>query len=328
MNSSIRTFLILLISLFIFTELVFLLQRDSSSGKNSWEARIRLTEADEVLEEFKKENNLRPFSERHSQAHRFGETLYETIGIDGVTICDNSYGFGCYHGFFGRALSEKGFSILIDLDKACIDKFGVGGQGCQHGIGHGLLEYVGYKNVNKALEECAKLEWKKPLLGCQGGVFMEYHFPITVKGEKIVTAIKNVEKDNPYDPCSSVPKKFRISCIFSLGEWWKRSNQMSYKEIGELCSNSLTPEEINICYKGTGYGIAVANVSDLNIKSDIEDCNKISGGNKNSNIYCRSGIFWALWNVEEHKKFAPETCQGLGEDIDICLKEGNIAESL
>ena len=78
---------------------------------------------------------------QHGIAHIFGEVLYKSRGLSGITVCDGSFAFGCFHGLMVNALPKEGLGSVQQLDQMCNQKFGEYNLGCQHGLGHGIAEF-------------------------------------------------------------------------------------------------------------------------------------------------------------------------------------------
>ena len=95
-----------------------------------------------------------------SRTINFGDALYHTTSLKGIHICDSKFGFGCYHSFLEEAITDKGLSAINDLDNECSKQFSKGGS-CQHGIGHGILSYLGDDKLSQALTLCTTLKSKK-----------------------------------------------------------------------------------------------------------------------------------------------------------------------
>jgi len=198
----------------------------------------------------------KPFAEQHLAAHVMGQRLYEDLGVDGFGVCDESFAFGCYHAFFGGAIHDSGPEIVGELAEACRKRFGENSTGCEHGIGHGLIEQFGREGLLKALELCDITRQKHPLFGCTGGVFMEFNSAITFpKGDAIVD-VRTPDPGNLHAPCTDVPEKYRTSCYFEIGLWWKQALGDDYVKIGNMCRDATTVSERRACARGWGTVVA------------------------------------------------------------------------
>ena len=301
------------------------LKRETSGSVNLLEERkfwpVKIDEAGAAIayEEFKNAFKPYDFGIQHSALHVFGEALYESEGIAGVAICDSTFSFGCYHSFFLKALSEHGKNVVLDMDRACIEKYGVGGVGCQHGIGHGLVEYLGSDKLVEALDACATLAWKNSLFGCQGGVFMEYTLPTIFDSENSFLSARDIDRDNPYDACPELPEKFKQACYYSLGQWWNKF--FTYEKIGILCGGVISDKEREACY--LGIGAVVAPSSDFNIEVSINNCEKMP--DFEGKLTCRAGASWAFFSMPELRSTSLKLCEGLESDSEhLCAQKSDL----
>lgn len=293
---------------------------DSAAEREYWTDRMNEAGALGAYEEFKETFASSHFSLQHLNAHLFGELLYRKLGIEGIAVCDATFAFGCYHSFFGQALAEHGMAAVAQLDEACIEKFGEYGTGCQHGIGHGLLEYFGHSQLLAALEGCTLTTQVQKLFGCTSGVFMEYNVPIIITPEFAKTEVRALN-ENPYAPCSTiVPERFRESCYYEMGQWWDKVYYGDYAKIGELCEAIALPEEREPCYLGTGNVAAPS--SDYDVESTIEKCESMP--TKEGAFLCRAGASWSFFAVPERRELAPLLCEGLGQDSYRCAQKSDL----
>lgn len=281
-----------------------------------WTQRIDAVGTAEAYEEFKEDTITKPFGVSHTLAHIFGELIYQNEGVPGIAFCDSSFSFGCYHSFFGKAISEHGVGILPDLDQKCIDRWGSGGLGCQHGIGHGLLGYLGDDKLDEALELCGTLKWKGELGGCSSGVYMEYNFHTM----QSLTGVENRPFDpkHPLYPCDKVADRYSRSCYFELGDWLNQVFSKDYAKAGSICRLIADTNARDTCFRGLGNSVAV-NVA-FNIDRAVSACSALDG--KGENLLCRIGAAWAFYSEPNLKQKYQKLCEGFSAaDEKICLKE-------
>lgn len=277
---------------------------DTSSAlknKEYWTEALARKDAQAVYKTFVNKNALLPASEQHLGAHIFGELLYNTKGIEGFTICNSEFGFGCYHGFFGRAISEQGEDVITALDAKCITAYGPLGTGCQHGIGHGILEYTGYQNLQAALALCDKTTRVSSLLGCVSGVFMEYHTPLAGVGNGLVPSNRPYDPSKPLDPCDRVGARYQSSCYFELGAW-RASGQTSPVEVRATC-NAVPDPYKKYCGLGVGYAIGFREQYDTG--AALAACAAIFGDDA---LSCHAGVAWTMYATPEQRSKVQEAC--------------------
>ena len=266
------------------------------------------------------------FKNQHLAAHIFGELLYDKEGVSGISVCDSSFGFGCYHGLFIEAVASKGLGIVGTLDKTCGSNFG----GCQHGIGHGLIEYLGHSEpaLVQALDQCSKLSWKGEILGCSDGAFMEYNSPNIVSKDKVLETTRPFNPKDPFYPCPILPKKYQPACYYSMGQWWQETfyKNNNYRYEGSLCAGVSDPENKKYCFIGLGYAVAQRRNYDIN--KIISLCNQMP--DLNSRVDCRSGA--AIFLYQPGSIPPPTTrylytkmCDGLDQTSrNLCLTQSNV----
>lgn len=277
--------------------------------------------AQEAYDRLKHTFALASTSNQHMAAHLFGTLLYQTQGIEGISVCDNSYAFGCYHSFFGSAVTNEGIGILDKLDRACFEKFGLLGLGCPHGIGHGLGEYMGPEKLNDQLAACEKLLWKGPLFGCQGGVFMEYNMPAEI-GERVAfMRPRTLDPNNPYAPCTQVPEKFQRACYLELPTWWLDVFQKDYQKIGTLCAGISTGPERQECFRGIGY--SVGPITKYSVDQTILVCEQVGG--QTEQVLCRAGAAWSFFANPDMRGKSDLLCQGVSsEELKVCREQSDL----
>ena len=112
----------------------------------------------------------------HEFAHVVGNELYRQRGLPGIAVCDDAFGFGCYHGVTEQMLLELGLDAVEQIEDECTRKFSSEQLGprssCIHGIGHGVLSWENF-DVQAALVDCDVLEPANRIY-CYDGVYMEF----------------------------------------------------------------------------------------------------------------------------------------------------------
>lgn len=194
----------------------------------------------------------------HDILHYIGASLYEEHGPTGIVLCDDSYNWGCYHGFLGRAFVTEGNDYVGAAATACRDiEAGGATRGCSHGIGHGLMALSGTYDAHellRALSACDGIERENERTSCYNGVFMEYNMQSmrTVSlGEPIV---RPYNADNPYEPCDELPTQYQQDCYYEQADWWRMVLNRDFATIAKLCTE-LTYATARIgCYRGIGRG--------------------------------------------------------------------------
>ncbi len=259
--------------------------------------------------------------QQHSIAHIFGNVLYKTNGLSGLTVCDASFGFGCYHSFFGAAISEKGESIVTELDRICVSAYGPMGLGCPHGIGHGLGAYFGPDRIDEQLALCSTLSWKGKYLGCQGGVFMEYNTPTESQSDTATTSVRPFDPDRPYGICQQIDDTFQPACFLELSGWWEQAMGRDYARIGALCRHVQGRNNRDSCFLGIGYAVAQSTWYDLQQTRDA--C--AAAGDADEEMLCTAGAAWSFFANPAVRGQAADVCQRLANDMRAdCVKRSDL----
>lgn len=286
-----------------------------------WDQQIENHGAEAAYAEFKIKNAQSPERGRHLSAHIIGEKIFQTEGVSGIRFCDASFSFGCYHGFFGQVFSRQGVESLTELDSVCIRAFGSLGTGCQHGIGHGILEYVGYQHIAKALELCEKTTRSAPLLGCVSGVFMEYNMPLVGISDALVPENRPFSEETADEPCRLINNSYKKSCYFEIGGWLESSLYNDDARVGTTC-RTFSEEWRSLCFQGFGAMIPQREGYDVEKSKGVCD---VFGGE--DGLYCRAGVAWAMYSVPEYRAKTESACAYSDELLRArCMKLADLTE--
>lgn len=265
-----------------------------------WSEVMNQKGAAKAYAEFKDRTGKLPLERQHVAAHVIGALIGEAEGARGVATCDPTFSFGCYHGLFGTIVAREGSSIIPELDAACVGAFGPLGTGCQHGIGHGILEYTGYEKLDEALALCRHTTERAPLLGCSSGVFMEYHQPLSGAPDTLLPSVRTFDPSNSYEPCDAISGRYRASCFFELGVWFERA--LPEGKGGELCA-ALPQADRLYCALGAGAGIGERTT--LSVEVMRTHCSTFGDAGEAA---CRAGVRWSLWANPNERSRAEEAC--------------------
>lgn len=263
---------------------------------------------------FKQQTAALPEEKRHAAAHIFGEALYRKEGVEGVSVCDSSFGFGCYHSFFGIAIAEHGPKIASILDSGCFKAYGVLGTGCPHGIGHGLMWHLGDTELAAALSYCREMRYQGTIGGCSDGVFMEYNEHTMATGGGWVGR-RPYEEGRRHEPCTEIEARFREACYYRQSDWWFRSLGGDVKTVGAYCAEAMTLDEQTACYRGLGYTIA----TEARYVPDVAAASCKLLETTTARNRCLEGAAWALISNPEHASSASLVCSAAGAPT-VCME--------
>ncbi len=121
---------------------------------------------------------LPPDTDPHLIGHIIGNVLYQQKGVDGIALCTDDFRNACSHSVVIDILSEHGEGSLPLIAETC--RKAPGGNGaytmCYHGLGHGVLAYVGY-DLEAAVRMCERTGTSayggREYEECVGGTIME-----------------------------------------------------------------------------------------------------------------------------------------------------------
>ncbi len=288
-----------------------------------WVENIQENDATLSYQKFVENNKKAPIGVQHIRAHVIGEVLFETEGITGISICDSNFGFGCFHGLFTVGFASEGRSFVKEADTECVERYGVLGTGCQHGIGHGIVEYVGRDRLGEALALCEETSQPTPLLGCTSGVFMESNTPFTVFPNVEQLEPYPYSEEKPYAACESVSEKYKTSCYYELGGWWEVVLQGDKNKMGELCSNIQNKKFRDSC--ALGLGNIIGPTSGYSVEKSSALC---ANTPENVTTLCFAGVAWSLFSNPIYSTDAEKVCESLSEkEAQICQNTYNLAKN-
>lgn len=282
-----------------------------------WENRIRAVGPSAAYEELNAAVADENPSRQHEAGHIFGSALYATAGLSGISTCDARLTSGCFHQFVGSAIAANGLSVVTELNADCGNK-----PGCQHGIGHGLVSYLGYTDdaLKKAVHICTDLPGPetKTLQGCLGGIFMEYNMRtmLSVDGGSARSATSSKDLLAPCDEFSGIVER---SCLLYQPQWWwsfysKENVQQNFRSMAHLCDR-MVGDYRAVCYAGIGE--MTPSPSDYDASSTSQLCLHTTADTVMQS-YCLDGAALVLSSVRGYHT-ADAVCAVLsGEPLSVC----------
>lgn len=275
-----------------------------------------------AYEEFKKDYARQDILIQHSAAHILGQLLYHTTGSRGLEICDISFISGCYHGFMGYYITEEGLDSLSLLEQQCFKKSWLNLWGCQHGIGHGIMDYLGHNKLKEALNYCKTMVHRNPLDWCSIGVFMEYNLRNLKNLMFDGRLVRPLIKDDFFEPCYSVPAEFRKSCLFEIADWWASILRTNFKKSASFCESLKAGEEREMCV--LGHGRAAAIVYGFNAARLKESCDQFP--HAEDSVFCRTGSAMRIFEYTKKGAASYLLCEDWMNDSqninrDNCIKK-------
>jgi hypothetical protein len=225
-----------------------------------------------------------PFTgETHLIQHEVGYYLYDTEGKEGITKCTLYFLAACYHGLIISLLSNEGLDALPGVMDECWKVGRPVAVQCAHGIGHGLVAWFGYKNLDKALVECGEIAKKSenfPTFNCYDGAFMENHWGLHAEAG---TEDRWLSKTDPYYPCDDP----RIKDEWQEGCWSNQASVMyqffkgDIKKTSDACLQVKDPNLRETCFNSLSRQIHP--ITKSNYSATLQSCNKLAPAWRN---YC------------------------------------------
>ena len=195
----------------------------------------------------------------HREMHYIGRAAYDLYGVQGVTECDESCVFGCYHGAMETMFADLGAGASSELENLCGGLDTVYGRyQCFHGIGHGFLTFL-RTNLPEALNACETLSTDEAREACYGGVFMENSaaaFGQSVGNEGHVSEWASWTDFNY--PCSLFVENPTIQkwCYEFQGGWIYVALGHDFDAAAVECNEGVPLSMRSTCFQGLGRNYA------------------------------------------------------------------------
>lgn len=242
---------------------------------------------------------------KHTVGHIYGNLLFQKEGIGAITICDDGFFWGCYHGFIASGFSERRESAINEVVEVCRKEPDKLNQ-CLHGIGHGLFELYGENGLQRELDICEGIEGGS---SCFTGVFMELNFPAIAEGGVFIQQIRPLVEKHRYTPCGHLKGEQSEACYYELPRWWERVMDSDFNKIGISCEGVKEANLRQNCYLGVGEIASL--VTDHDLQETKVLCEKMPSFY--GQAYCKIEASLGFSNVPEKKNYAAEVCRGLTE---------------
>lgn len=252
-----------------------------------------------VKDVFSSTSNSSVNSKAHDAAHFIGSLIYEKEGLPGLSICDTTFAFGCYHGFTEGAFTNN-LDLLVPVANAC-EKVGPVLSGpwssCIHGIGHGIASYHNATDLFPALTTCDTLNEGDTF--CHDGVFMEF-------SNSAPNSFYN--RTNPLHPCDSVPEKYQLACGRNIIAAASKRFNLPPLEIAKKCLQAKKTFTSS-CIDTFGFLAATADKQDgARITSR---CQELEGQPAITQCAGAAAGELVFQNYTDWQTQAPRVCEGL-----------------
>jgi hypothetical protein len=222
-----------------------------------WKDLILKVGPEKAYDEFSALNMSLDNLTQHLNGHIFGKALFEAAGEESITVCDFSFGAGCFHEVVSSVIARDGLGSQSKIITKCVEKsdneIEIGD--CYHAYGHGVAYYFSGEDANVPLnEECANYEDENSL-SCASGVLMEYVSPGFLADSE---APKFTSVEEIATMCESLDGFFQPKCYPRLIQWWGGQLQLEmppeeYVVVQEqFCNTLVDPLNRHSCFESIG----------------------------------------------------------------------------
>ncbi len=286
-----------------------------------WLGRMQAVGVDQAKAELAADIADKSLTDAHNISHAFGGALYNFGGpLTDCPVTDTNDEFlssGCNHEYIGRAISEHGLGVIKSIEESCAtlapSKFHL----CEHGIGHGLIGYLGYslENLKAAVDVCTQTGDNN----CYRGAFMEYDFRRLVTGEINMRPPGSGEMEHSF--CDGFSDHIRSVCIYWEPNWWYGVllPDPSVKDVGVLpklvtLCDQWKGLDNNLCLVGAGFNIFYLGVD---VPAATKLCDTYFG---DKSLFCKLGVAARYRTVGVDTNEVKKVCTGLtGKAMDQCM---------
>lgn len=225
--------------------------------------------------------------EPHLLSHVIGEALYARHGPRGIAHCDDTFTYGCFHGFVGRMVADRGTSSLDEIVRVCQTSPQTYINGCVHGVGHGIAETEQY-NLVASLRDCDALFGERD--ECRAGVIM------AVGG----FSGSRASSTKPWYTCESLPATYARACAQSVGEHLSTTYQDTEKTAA-ACHTAASNIMTTSCIESLGRYI-LRRVARGDGATTVHECNTLDHDGKDTCLIAASELLKARddinWKIQ------------------------------
>lgn len=176
----------------------------------------------------------------HLLNHTAGVSAYRTHGTSGIIFCKDYFLQSCYHGFLIEFIAEHGIEKIGDVITECASAGHHVVSQCSHGIGHGLLAWIGYKELPQAFGWCDSIALRHPDLvveQCYNGVAMENHWAVHEGGDP--SPDRWINDNDIFFPCTDprIARDWRLACWQNQASVFFEHFKGDYKKTYNACKS-------------------------------------------------------------------------------------------
>jgi plastocyanin len=250
----------------------------------------------------------------HEFSHIIGNASYESSGLEGIKICDETFAFGCFHGVTEEMLLKQGTKVIKEIEEGCLKAFppnlSQGYTGCIHGTGHGIYTWES-GNVNKSLLDCDIFS-EIYRSYCYDGVFMEN----SGEGQNI-----KIDENNPWKLCAGLDERYHHSCARYQSQIFLRpgGKQNSLSVVGIYCSKAPTRDMKETCFQSLGFFVSQTSLGI--VEKIVDKCSNMPDTDSISICTTGAAIETVFQKYKDYNESAHILCNKLsGDRKSICLR--------
>jgi hypothetical protein len=252
-------------------------------------------------------------SNPHDLAHLLGANIWQKEGSLGMSICDESFAFGCYHGFAEEALKDN-LDKLPALAKSC-ESVGTIRSGpwasCIHGLGHGVASYFRTTDLNGSLKACDVLSVGNNY--CHDGVFMEFTTNAPAAFYKSHLSL------DPLYPCTDLLPQYQSTCGRNQPYVMTKYLGNTIPQNAVICDKSENTDIKKSCFNTLGLMTTQSSGGDVEKIETV--CRQIKNQEAQAQCITSAAIELIFQQLPNWQTNAPKLCQGLkGSDQQTCTQ--------
>lgn len=262
----------------------------AKGGANAWQF---------VKESYTAANQSSLGGRAHDLAHFVGGIIFNQQGLAGISLCDPTFAFGCYHGFTEAAFANS-LDALQPLAQVCL-QVGQEGTGpwssCIHGIGHGVATYFESQELAPALTTCDQLGAGATF--CHDGVFMEL---------AISAPPSLYNQQEPLALCRGVAPAYQPACGRNILAAMQSRFKLPAVQVARECL-AAKAAFTESCLDSLGFSIA--NAVSSNPQQIIDGCGQLEEPTAVSQCAGAAAGELVFQNYPNWQTAAPAICQAL-----------------
>ncbi len=303
----------------VFASRQVLLALHSSTTVEYWKDQIRAEGPVRAYNALVDSVHSEDLATQHHAGHVFGAALYEVMGLEALSVCDDRLFYACFHQVIGEVVRDHGISALRQQQIADVcNKKLANIAPCIHSIGHGILATLGYtpEALERSLSICKSIAIADSMNSCASGVFMEYNLHTMLQPDGMQRPLTTTNVYSPCDTLSRPTENEKLWCVFWLPSWWAKNATSSYAQFGSLCE-AFDGRTRDACFEGIGRSADFMPGASITLTLSL--CSK-STTNEHFRALCLSGAAYALFASGSHEESQHMCGLLVGDSYNLCMQ--------